>query len=210
MRKLLIFLVLLQAGCPAEAQSPTEAQLWAMQAELEALTNDLAEVRQRLDDSIAEAAALREVLYLDDRGDVVVDGANLRVQNGEALSYTTNGKGNLIVGYDEDDSETVKNGSHNLVIGGRHTYSSHSGLVVGLGNAITGPHASVSGGSGNTASGESSSINGGTGNIASGRHSTVNGGWTNVAAGVYSSVSGGHNNTATDDSSIEPGSQSSH
>ncbi len=98
-------------------------------------------------------------LYMEG-ADLVADGCNLHIRNGMDETDTINGTGNLVVGYDEDDYFEIageeppdKSGSHNVVIGYGHTYSSYGGLVVGFKNRIEGQYSSVSGGIFNTASG---------------------------------------------------------
>ena len=89
---------------------------------------------------------------------VLISGANLQVVSGEgATDATVNGLGNIIVGYDENTSDD-KSGSHNLVVGYGHTYSSFGGFVAGQDNSITGNYTSISGGANNTASGYQSSV----------------------------------------------------
>ncbi len=61
----------------------------------------------------------------------------------------------------------IRSGSHNLIIGEFHSFSSFGGLVVNFANTISGPYASVSGGNANTASGGAASVLGGNGNTAS-------------------------------------------
>ena len=107
----------------------------------------------------------------------------------------TNGLGNLIVGYNEP-ADLFHTGSHNIVVGNYHTYSSFGGLVVGTRNTISGAYSSVTGGLSNTASGLFSSVSGGGENQASGFRCSVSGGVGNVASGRTDSVSGGSNNTA--------------
>jgi len=105
---------------------------------------------------------------------------------------TTNGLGNLIVGYDEvGGGVNDKTGSHNMVVGQWHTYSSHGGLVAGLHNFVTGVAASVSGGYGNTASGDQSSVSGGGSHTASGLRSSVSGGWNRAAPNENDWAAGG-------------------
>jgi len=121
-----------------------------------------------------------------------ITGCNLQIVNGQSSTATTNGVGNLIVGYQEligggDD----RTGSHNIVVGTRHNYSSAGGLVVGYENEISGSHSSVSGGRFNTASGQNSSVTGGEFNTASNSSASVSGGFNNTAAGDSSTVSGG-------------------
>jgi hypothetical protein len=133
--------------------------------------------------------------------DVTISGANLRVVNGLGATNTTNGVGNIIVGYNEDrgDGNDTRTGSHNVVVGSQHNFSSFGGLVVAQFNEISGPWASVTGGTGNTvtASGFNASVSGGFNDTASGMGSSVSGGFGNRASGMESSVSGGINNTAS-------------
>ena len=105
--------------------------------------------------------------------EVVITGANLRIINGlgqtdcgsqdHPLPDCPNGLGNLFVGYNEprEGGENIRNGSHNVVVGKQHQFSSVGGLVVGLQNEIRGAFASISGGVRNTAAGAHASISGG-------------------------------------------------
>jgi hypothetical protein len=136
--------------------------------------------------------------------EVVITGANLRIVNGLGNTETTNGLGNLIVGYNEvrpPESGLLNNrtGSHNVVIGEWNNFSSFGGLVVGFYNEINGTFASVSGGQQNTASGRFASVSGGLFNRASGGFASVSGGNDNTASGTTASVSGGIGNTASGD-----------
>lgn len=143
---------------------------------------------------------------------ITFTGANLQIVNGTRSTHTPNALGNLIIGYDLLTDPLVKTGSHNLVIGDFHRYSSTGGLVVGTANTISnggttvlggynntasGNHSVVSGGDGNEASGDFSVVSGGVENVASERFSTVSGGWNNTASGIKSVVSGGAGNTAS-------------
>jgi hypothetical protein len=147
--------------------------------------------------------------------EVVITGANLRLVNGLRATATTNGLGNLLVGYNEPrEGENVHTGSHNVVVGQGHNFSSFGGLVVGRQNEISGAFAEVSGGfdhtasanatsvcggRGNTARGESATVSGGQGNTASGHTAAISGGEANTASGLTSAVSGGRNRTARGD-----------
>jgi hypothetical protein len=129
--------------------------------------------------------------------EVRIAGANLRLVNGLRATATTNGLGNLLVGYNEPrQGGNVETGSHNVVVGQGHNFSSFGGLVVGRQNEISGAFATVSGGFDNTASGASAAISGGIFNRASGESATVNGGFDNTASASATSVSGGRGNTA--------------
>lgn len=130
--------------------------------------------------------------------DAVFSGCNVYVQNGEDATDTANGSGNLIVGYNESgEDDEDRTGSHNLVIGPEHSYSSYGGLIAGRDNTVSGEYASVTAGTLNTASGPGSSVSGGEGNIASGERSSVSGGDDNNAAGLWSSISGGESHVAS-------------
>ncbi len=141
---------------------------------------------------------------------VIFEGVNVHVRSGSGQTwdkdpdYLTNnpelvvGLGNLIIGYNEVISGApARTGSHNIVVGINHSYSSFGGFVAGLNNEICGLYSSVSGGWNNTASGNESSISGGSGNTAYGHLSSVSGGWNNTASGNESSISGGGGNTAS-------------
>jgi hypothetical protein len=132
--------------------------------------------------------------------EVVISGANLRIVNGLGRTETTNGLGNLIVGYNESRAPGCspgpfctdnRTGSHNVVVGSEQNFSSFGGLVVGGGNEISGIYATVSGGSRNTASGGGSSVSGGGSNTASGVGASVSGGESNIARSPSAAVSGG-------------------
>lgn len=143
---------------------------------------------------------------------VVFTGANIHIRSGEGCTNgatvppncitgpeTTNGRGNLIIGYDEaaGGDASGRGGSHNLVLGSYHQFTSYGGFVAGIDNAITGPESTVSGGQGNIASGLRSSVSGGGSNTASGYLASVSGGAVGTASGDASSVSGGQSNTAS-------------
>ena len=142
----------------------------------------------------------------------IIEGANVHVRSGSGTTLdgcgrsdpdypnceSLTGLGNLIVGYnDRDRGVQDRSGSHNLVVGRGHSYSSFGGLVAGGFNTIHGAYASVCGGERNIASGDFSSVSGGFRNRATERDSSVSGGHTNEASGFVSSVSGGAGNLAS-------------
>ena len=154
-------------------------------------------------------AALETLLkhFKRDGDEITISGANLHIVNGTgSTDGTVNGKGNLVIGYNEKrGSDDNRSGSHNLVIGALQNYSSYGGLVAGYTNTISAPWASVSGGWKNEASNQYSSVSGGESNKASGNLSSVSGGISNTASGKYASVSGGRNNKASGDFSFVGG-----
>ncbi len=129
---------------------------------------------------------------------LLLSGMNLQVVNGQGTTASSNGLGNVIIGYNEDDGATeTRTGSHYLIIGEEHDWSSYSGIVAGYGNSATGIYASVTGGQYNTASSFGASVTGGQYNTASGGVSSVTGGRNNTASDSSSSVTGGRDNTAS-------------
>ena len=124
------------------------------------------------------------------------NGCNLRIINGLDSTTTTNGRGNLIVGYDESPSNFERDGSHNISVGIDNGYSSYGTFIVGQSNQTLGPYSSISGGRRNTAGGKWSSVSGGFYNAAEGQYSSVSGGGLNFAAGTTSHVGGGFQNSS--------------
>ncbi|MCP4132324.1 MAG: hypothetical protein GY754_15235 [bacterium] len=120
------------------------------------------------------------------------------VDEDDITTGSVNGLGNLIVGYNEKrNGQSDKSGSHNIVTGAWHNYSSYGGFAAGSNNTISGKWSTVSGGDYNTASGDYSSVSAGNQNTASGSCSGVSGGWINIASGRMSGLSGGYQNTAS-------------
>ena len=142
----------------------------------------------------------------------IFEGVNVHVRSGSGATHdfcdpllepdfpnceSLTGLGNLIIGYNDQfgvgppTPREVRTGSHNLIVGDLHSFSSFGGFVAGSNNDITGWAASVCGG---------------VGNEASGSHSSVSGGHRNLASGNSASVSGGQDREAPDDLSWAAGS----
>ncbi len=129
-------------------------------------------------------------------------GVNVQIVNGMGGTETTNGYGNLVVGYNKGPTgSSSRKGSHNVVVGDEHSYQSYGGLVSGYRNTISGKWANVTGGSRSVASGEFSSVCGGQENKAANKYASVTGGFLNEASGENASVSGGYLNIASETSS---------
>ena len=172
-----------------------------------------------------------------------VTGVNLQIVNGlgatngtgeysTASQFAANGTGNLIVGYDESVRSTqpgaplkLKTGSHNLVVGPFHLYTSWGGAAVGWEHGLEAPGGVLLGGSNNSLSTDpfgavvggqrswarggtvvgaldslaegSGSVFGGAYSYASGDSATVVGGLSGQARGRHSTVSGGLGNAAS-------------
>ena len=129
-----------------------------------------------------EILSHQSIVYLDDgQGGQVktlrLSDINFQVVNGMGSTQTSNGVGNLIVGYNETGNPNgdKRTGSHNIVGGLENSFSSWGGLVVGQDNTISAPWASVSGGGGNTASEQGASVSGGANRTAPGADDWVAG-----------------------------------
>ena len=103
---------------------------------------------------------------------VIFHHANVHVQSGSGTTTEASGLtglGNLIVGYNEMpvQSSGARVGSHNLVVGPSHAFTSRGGVVFGRGNLISGEYATTLGGVQNSSEGAASSILGGYGVVVS-------------------------------------------
>jgi len=141
---------------------------------------------------------------------VIFTGVNLHVRSGHPSgnSYTENGLGNLVIGYNEPSDSSFpaeRGGSHNVVVGPNHRYNFGVGLIVGGSSRLGNDGASVSGGFMNTASGLFAAAGAGLRNEASGDFASVSGGADNVAGANASVVSAGQLNQATGDLSAVSG-----
>ncbi len=157
----------------------------------------------------AEVAELKRILEGVDRGEntdgydtITFSGVNVQIINGLGFTNsvnnqqitdgtgTFNGLGNLIVGYNEArySGDNNRSGSHNIIVGKYHDYSSYGGLVAGNMNTISGPYSSVTGGSTNTADNWCSSVTGGYNNTANNKWSSVTGGQGTTASSEFQNL----------------------
>lgn len=168
-----------------------EARLTSVETEVA----DVEALASGFDARISEVEAVTAPMSrmsVNGQDSVVFDDVNVHVRSGEgSTNADVNGRGNLIVGYDEAGSGTEKTGSHNLVLGRQNSYTSFGGFVGGERNTISGNYASVVSGADNEASGTASMVGAGFDNEADGFRSVVTGGWTNEVSGSWSVVSGG-------------------
>ena len=160
-------------------------------------------------------AALEKYLSVDTTENIVrFEGANVQIRSGQGSSEgegdryapTVNGLGNLIIGYDEPDEHYPdKTGSHNLVIGPYHSYTSAGALLAGVGNVASGPWVALAGGEENEAHEFASAVVGGVFNNATEELSVVVGGWRNEASGTGAVVVSGEENVASGGQSVAGG-----
>lgn len=158
-----------------------------------------------------QVAELRSLLQHVTRNgnDLYITGANLHVMNGTGTTPgDVNGLGNVIIGYNEERSfpgaTNFRTGSHMLVVGRHHNYSSYGGIVSGGLNTTSGECASVFGSYNSEASGRFATVTGGTGNTASGEYASVSGGSDNNALHTGATCSGGVSQDTTGTSDHRP------
>ena len=63
---------------------------------------------------------------IDKKPTIQFSGANVQIVNGAGVTASTNGEGNLVIGYEA--SGGPRTGSHNLVIGDNESWTSFGGL----------------------------------------------------------------------------------
>jgi len=182
-------------------------------------------VKTAVDDNNARIAALEALLAgvtrttLNGEPTVRFSGVNVQIVNGLGSTTGTNGKGNLIVGYDEPRGGTTffcsigtDLGNNPIspsnsptppaactAAGGTWAVSHKSGshyLVVGDRNNYS-QAAGIVVGTSNTSNNTYASVSGGQLNTASGTYASVSGGSGNTASALFTSASGGINNTAS-------------
>jgi hypothetical protein len=133
---------------------------------------------------------------------------NLQIVNGMGKTDTTNGCGNLIVGYNEASiaSPGARTGSHNVIVGRYHSHASYACLLTGERNFANAnaPSSCVVGGSDSHVGADRSVVVGGRENNANSAGCVLVGGQDNGANGADHSVvvGGGQNRTAAPASSI--------
>jgi hypothetical protein len=79
---------------------------------------------------------------------LIFSGCNLHLQNGLNSTNSKNGKGNLILGYNEGGAtlQTNRTGSHNIVVGPTHQYTSVGSIISGEANFVSGKYSGCIGG----------------------------------------------------------------
>jgi hypothetical protein len=190
----------------------TVADLQGRLATLETANSGLSERVRALEGTLSKVSYDPDGKTANGKPTLTITGANLQLLSGSGnTAAAPNGKGNLIVGYDENAGD--QSGSHNVLLGFGHRFTSYGGLIGGQNNALDGPlaavfglantvqpggeHASISGGNGNTVLAENASVSGGAVNFVSGRNSSIAGGDQNVVSGRQSSILGGFGNTVS-------------
>jgi hypothetical protein len=125
-------------------------------------------------------------------------GINLQIVNGEGNTQSVNCKGNLILGYNEPNSDgpVERSGSHNLIIGIKHNYSSYCGIVSGESNNVSGDYAAILNGRECYATASHVTMCGGIDHKGNGSYSTLLSGFDNGGTGGRAVFLDGTNNRA--------------
>ncbi len=193
--------VMIPVGWADPGCEPTVNQAQELRTQIDDLRRETAELRAQLGQLGVglDIVERRTGCMSSDGTDTYFTGCNVHVRDGSNdTDGPTNGLGNLVVGYNEAFVPGARRGgSHNLVIGSEHSYTSYGGLIAGFYNTVSAPHATVAGGAFNTASMNRASVTGGERNTASGLAATVSGGADNHASAEFASVTGGYRNAAS-------------
>jgi hypothetical protein len=150
----------LDAAIAAEASARSAGDA-AMQGQIDSEAN----TRAAFDATLAGVSALAPYVTVDAGTinnlagpHVIFSGVNVHIRSGHfsGNSYTQNGRGNLILGYNEPSDSAFppeRGGSHNVVVGPNHRYNFGVGLISGGSSRLGSDGASVSGGFMNTEQG---------------------------------------------------------
>ena len=196
-----------------------QSQLAAANAEIQSLQSELSQqnVQNAFDLGNFVTVDTQDPIVNGLKGpNVIFQGANFHVESGSGTTVDTTGLGNLVIGYDEDSLnpstiDAARTGSHNLIVGPDHEFTSSGGVVAGFANEVIADYASVVGGEYNISAAPSTSVSGGNCNVAgsstlgvscpalsqSGEAAVVSGGSSNAASGQASSIGGGAAQSAT-------------
>jgi len=94
-----ILSVLLLAGSAwAQEVQALQQQLAALQAQVPTLQAQVAQTQR----AMGQVSALAACTQTSTSTDIIFNGCNVRILNGTGRTYTANGLGNLIIGYNEN------------------------------------------------------------------------------------------------------------
>lgn len=130
------------------------AQLTTLNQSLAALSDALTGAAARLDTTAQGLSSLEARLACvdasSDGNELVFSGCNVNIRNGLNRTESTNGRGNLVVGYNENESDVgvlrSRDGSHMVVVGPNHGWRGFGGIVSGESHLQESGYASIVGG----------------------------------------------------------------
>jgi hypothetical protein len=200
-------------GANAQEAAPSLAGLAAQVRVLAEQLKQANETAARQQKTIDELRARNEavvsklgcVLRFSGPRDFVVDGCNVHIQNGAGRTDTTNSYGNLIIGYNKNEIAT-RTGSHNLIIGDLHEYTSWGGIVSGSTNTLAAPQTTILSSSLSSANFIGGVVVGANTGITDG-NAVIIGGTRNYASAdaAFGAVIGGSENRATSAGAVAVG-----
>jgi hypothetical protein len=123
---------------PPGLQGPPGPDVTDQIAVLQGLVIDLNTRLAALETKLAHVSVAGDNIY--------IDGANLYVRSGSgSTDGPVNGLGNLVIGYNQGRGPGLddRTGSHNLIVGSKHNFSSYGGIVAGLQGGITTPYSTA-------------------------------------------------------------------
>jgi len=125
-----------------------------------------------------------------------IEKVDVQIVNGTGSSFTPNGVGNLVMGYNDlrlDDTDD-RRGSHNIIAGIRNNYSKACGLNIGFENELHGDMASLLSTENSKSMAWCSNVTGGYINTSLGMWSCIIAGSYNYNEGMNASICGGELN----------------
>jgi hypothetical protein len=139
------------ASAPSRAQD-ANATIAALSAQVRALGDQVRQVsalaagqQQALADVRKSNAAMQARLTCITKStptDFIFEGCNVHILNGAGSTTSLNSLGNLIIGYNKNQV-SQRSGSHNIVVGDLHEYTSYGGVVTGTENTISSPNSTI-------------------------------------------------------------------
>lgn len=134
-----------------DSTEAVELKATELEASTASLAEDIAGAAVLLDTTTQDLAALTSRLACvdaaSDGNELVFSGCNVNIRNGLNRTETTNGRGNLVVGYNEVGTGLVnRDGSHMVIVGPRHNWRGFGGIVSGRNHRQDSAYASIVGG----------------------------------------------------------------
>jgi hypothetical protein len=206
-------------ACSIHAQTVQQlqaeiTQLKALQAQVTALQASVSALQHN---SVQSIAPYVSVDFNVENGvkapNITFHGANIHIVNGSGSTASTNGLGNLIIGYDESSTTAIpasalaagdRGGSHNLVMGSGNKFTTwaSSGIVNGDANLLNAREGVILTGNGNRITGNVGPgysqwgviVTGTNQQLFDGQGSAIVGGVNNDVENLFSVILGGNAN----------------
>ena len=132
----------LQRLVSGETEGSTSSSLTSLITTVEDRVREVESLTTSFESRISSIETKTQSITMEESSrSLIITGVNLHSRNGKGETWSTNGTGNLIVGYNESDQgegEEDRSGSHNIVIGPYHSFPSFGGIVTGINSTISG------------------------------------------------------------------------